>query len=105
MGSAGFNASTVFTGVMIVSQRIDDYVQGGLRNQQDVKSLNVQHEILLLSYTTDARKSFDFFISVSILPLHQIAGMVRTDTTITLNVLLWLFLCNLSYEGGGLIFC
>jgi hypothetical protein len=26
MGSAGFNASAVFTGVMIVSKRIDDYV-------------------------------------------------------------------------------
>jgi hypothetical protein len=26
MGSAGFNASTMFTGVMIVSKRIDDYV-------------------------------------------------------------------------------
>jgi hypothetical protein len=25
-GSAGFNASTMFTGVMIVSKRIDDYV-------------------------------------------------------------------------------
>ncbi len=70
-----------------------------------MKSLNVQHEILLLSYTTDARKSSDFFISVSILRLHQIAGMVRTDTTITVNVLLWILLCNLLNEGVGLIFC
>jgi hypothetical protein len=70
-----------------------------------VKSLNVQHEILSLSYTTDARKSFDFFISVSILPLHQIAGMAKTDTTITVNALLWIFLCNLVDEGVGLIFC
>ncbi len=70
-----------------------------------MKSLNVQHEILSLSYTTDARKSFDFFISVSILPLHQIAGMAKTDTTITVNALLWIFLCNLVDEGVGLIFC
>jgi hypothetical protein len=70
-----------------------------------VKSLNVQHEILSLSYTTDARKSLDFFISVSILPLHQIAGMVKTDKTITVYVLLWVFLCNLLDEGVGLIFC
>lgn len=48
---------------------------------------------------------FDFFISVSILPLHQIAGMVKTDTTITVYVLLWIFLCNLLDEGVGLIFC
>ncbi len=70
-----------------------------------MKSLNVQHEILSLSYTTDARKSFDFFISESILPLHQVAGMAKTDTIITVNVLLWIFLCNLLDEGVGLIFC
>lgn len=29
--------------------------------------------------------------------------MVRTDTTIA--VLLWIFLCYLSDERGGLIFC